>query len=161
MLLDALFAGDRNVSCGIVMPFSLLLGGTIPHGLRLRSPLLLLATQTDCHLGRIETNAGNHLHHDRVSQTEEPGLSHQLFPPRQVLYLGGDPSVRCTWTLVLSRRLVFPGRNFVGHRAALRGTSPGGAHGPRCAGRIEWRSQTTLPPALSAQRGGLAGRGQE
>src|SRR5260370_34174218 len=29
------------------------------------------------------------------------------------------------------RRLVFPGRNFVGHRAALRGTSPGGAHRQR------------------------------
>ena len=25
---------------------------------------------------------------------KKAGLSHQLFPPRQVLYLGGDPSVR-------------------------------------------------------------------
>jgi hypothetical protein len=45
-------------------------------------------------LEEFETSPGNYLHHDRVSQTEEPGLAHQLFPPRQVLHLGGDPSVR-------------------------------------------------------------------
>src|SRR5436853_4818228 len=85
----------EQFSRGIVHPvYWVLIGGTIPHGFHLRKPSLLLATQTNRHLGRIKTSVGHDLHHDRVPQTEDLELSHQLLPPRQVLHPGGDPSVR-------------------------------------------------------------------
>ena len=51
------------------------------------------------------------------------------------------------------RHPVFPGRNFVGNRAALRvEQAPAGLTASELQDHVECGSQTTLAPALSAQR---------
>jgi len=37
--------------------------------------------------------AGNFGHHDRLSQAENLGLSHQLFPPREILHPSRQPQI--------------------------------------------------------------------